>query len=273
MGTNAFSIALVALVASAVLHGAAAQVTSGCSAVSAATVAKGFFTMNSKCYSMYRNDAPGSSGSCTGRCATGGMACLGTSHVVGGTASDCSTLIDAYLESSANEAGISSSGGLPFDLCGLVYLPPWGRGNTASGMPVNAVTQCDEAIAAGSAVLSCECVEAPLISGVSASQASSSTVTVTGTTDTAGYVYCVVDVDGTSYVTGDVATHAMSYRASVSAGSFTVTVPDVSGEGSMTAACVGEHVSNGARSLTPAVSTSFAFGTCPPQRHTFPSCS
>ena len=89
-------------------------------------------------------------------------------------------------------------------------------------------------------VLVCECddIAAPALSSLTGAQASTSTATVTGTTDEAGTVYCVVH-SGVPPTSSNVKSSGQS-TAVGSAGSFSVTVTGVSGEGSKRAYCVGE---------------------------------
>ena len=115
----------ITLVLSALRVTHAQTVTYGCG-TAATTVQTGFFTMNGKCFNMYRTEAAGSSRRCDERCARGGMACV--SYVTRGTQGDCTALINAYLASPANEASIWSTTSMPmWDQCALFSHIDWWR--------------------------------------------------------------------------------------------------------------------------------------------------
>ena len=193
------------------------------------------------------------------------MTCLGPDDVAAGTAADCTALINAYLASPANEASIASTTTLNGGPCALIEQGgQWMRADTASHVPFNSATACTTTYASN-AVFSCQCDTLPVITGVAATQSGVGDVTVTGTTDTPGFVYCVVGTAGATHTAATVKSQGDSHKAAVAiAGSFSVTVPSVlGGGGSKTAACVGES-SNGVVSSTAEVSPSFEMGACSP---------
>ena len=257
MAAHAVKFALVALLAAVALGSVAAQVTQGCSDTADTTVENGFFTMDGRCYSVMRKDAPGSSASCASRCRIGGLGCMAPTYVTAGGATECNALIDAYLASPANEASISNPGTSLSSECRLTFT----SGNWAlieAAIPFNA-GGCGKSYSSDH-VAPCECTEAPVVTGVTAVHANATTVTVTGTTDTAGSVYCVVSPATTSYGNSASVQSVGTKVAVASAGAFTVTVTGVTTEGPLAAWCVGENGANEVVSLSAVKSDAFALG-------------
>ena len=274
MAARAFNLVLVAVVSAVALGSVAAQVTHGCSSTASTTVENGFFTMNGRCYSVRRKNAPGGQSDCGSKCFIGNMVCLKPAYVTAGGSVECNALIDAYLASPANEASISSPGTNALsDSCRLTHdgsswslidaATPHNAGSCGTGFSNDHVTPC-------------ECVVAPVISGVTGVRASTSTVTVTGTTDTAGHVYCVVKAAGTFDSPAGVMYSGTKVTVA-SAGSFSVTVPNSATEGQLVARCTGENGANEASgiqsSASPAFEATSPGGTCGRGGSTCAHCS
>ena len=256
MAALALKLALLALVATAAVVTSAAQPTAGCGS----HTADGLFTLNGKCYLMRRKNAANSGGGCNNRCHGVNMACLDADKIVAGTLADCTALIDAYLGSSANDLPITNPSTGTAQTCALVmHQGSWQRNDKGESMPKN-LEGCGFDIGDDS-VFPCECVEAPTITDVSAVFASDDTVTVTGTTDTAGNVYCRHGSNGFDPPDGDAVVGSNSPMVTVgSAGSFTITLTGVTSPGRLLAYCVGENTNTGAVSPTSAASPEFARG-------------
>ena len=141
------------------------------------------------------------------------------------------------------------------------------RNDAASVMPANAFVSCSLEvynIDGEDGALVCKCSDpppdtiAPTVSNANAAQATPSSVTVTGDVDEAATVYCNVAASGASHTPTDVKAAGFS-DAVGAAGSFSVTVTGVSGEGTKSVACVGEDSSSNLGSTS--AGADFQFGT------------
>ena len=141
------------------------------------------------------------------------------------------------------------------------------RNDAASVMPANAFVSCSLEvynIDGEDGALVCKCSDpppdtiAPTVSNANAAQATPSSVTVTGDVDEAATVYCNVAASGASHTPTNVKAAGFS-DAVGAAGSFTVTVTGVSGDGTKSVACVGEDGSSNLGSTS--VGADFQFGT------------
>ena len=288
------AVAVLAVLAVAVAPGAVCAssptATSGCPGLAAATEANGFFTLSGStnsaadgCYVMAFDDSKVTPPrSCESACAAGGTTCAPTPAT--GTASDCTAALDWYLSSSAKPSAIPSSlGQNNKNYCVIEnssgsYL----RSDFARAVPFNAFVECvrDPFVSStlNSAII-CKCSDsppdttAPTVSITNAAQATASSVTVTGDVDEAATVYCNVAPAGANHTVTNVKAAGFSNAVGV-AGSFSVTVSGVSGDGTKSVACVGEDGSTNVGSTS--AGADFPFGTavlpapsceCPP--HSF----
>lgn len=265
---HARTLALAALVIVAAVHGTTAQVTGGCAGGGpSATAANGFFTSNGVCFAVISTATDlGRDLKCGPTCTAGGLGCVSTASR---TAAECGPILSAFTNSEAAPADMPASPGTGSSGFCLIHREsasdPYRQNSNSLGFPLNSIRGCEQGSSYGpvgsTTMMACECAvpdtTAPTLSGVSAAQATSSSVTVSGTTDEAATVYCTVTAASTP-TAADVKSSGQSTSAA-SAGSFTVTATGVSGDGSKTAYCVGED-SAGNLGGTPATSSSFDFG-------------
>ena len=248
----------------------ASTATNGCAGHPAATEANGFFTLSGStisaadgCYAI-AFEGNTADYSCEDACAAGGIMCIPHGSVTEGTASDCTTALDWFLSSSAKPSSISSSPGSGNGNYCSISNSAGGRVDVESGMPLNSMYACNTIPGAsrfGGAATVCRCgpdTIAPTVSNTNAVQATASSVTVTGSVDEAGTVYCNVAASGASHTPTNVKAAGFS-DAVGAAGSFTVTVTGVSGDGTKSVACVGEDGSSNLGSTS--VGADFQFGT------------
>ena len=250
-------------------HVATAQVTDGCTQGAGATAANGFFTMGGACFAVMFGDAVDDpTDTCESVCTGAGLTCEGKSQR---TAQDCADIFTAFKASPAKPADMPAQP----DAGDRGYCALYQASNTQAWtetidsyfMPLNSHLSCSQAFAASGSTSReggvCECTlpdtTAPALSSITAVQASSSTVTVSGTTDEAGTMYCDVasspglpDTASSLKASGQTTTRG-------SAGSFTVTVTGVSGDGTKVASCVGEDAA-GNLGNPPTQSSDFHFG-------------
>ena len=268
-------LAMVLLaVAPAAVH--ASTAVSGCAGAAAATEANGFFTLSGStksaangCYAVVFDDAAvAPARTCESTCAAGGTTCSPIGTPTQGTAADCAAAWDWYLSSSAKPSampsspGVGSQGYCTIDNTSGSYT----RCDSSSSMPDNKNLPCgDEAMpGAASAALVCKCSDppqdttAPTVSNTNAAQATASSVTVTGDVDEEATVYCNVAASGASHTATNVKAAGFS-DAVTAAGSFSVTVTGVSGDGTKSVACVGEDGSSNLGSTS--AGADFQFGT------------
>ena len=264
---------LLLAVAPGAVH--ASTAISGCAGAAAATEANGFFTLSGStstgvdgCYAIaYDDHAVSPPTTCETACAAGGRTCEGSPG--SGTAADCATAWDWYLSSSAKPAAMPSSLGLgttkPYCAIYRKFANPFARHDEETYMPANAFLTCSfEAfkLSFEDGALVCKCTDpdtiAPTVSNANAAQATPSSVTVTGDVDEAATVYCNVAASGASHTPTNVKAAGFS-NAVGAAGSFTVTVTGVSGDGTKSVACVGEDGSSNLGSTS--VGADFQFGT------------
>ena len=273
------AVATVAMVLLAVAPGAvhASTAVSGCAGAAAATEANGFFTLSGStnsdangCYAVVFDDSSvNPARTCETTCAAGGTTCLAKGTPAAGTVADCTAAFDWYLSSSAKPSAMPSSpfagsrGYCTIDNASGSYV----RDNDGNAMPINIMIECDaEMLTSGSAsgAVVCKCSDpppdttAPTVSNANAAQATASSVTVTGDVDEAATVYCNVAASGASHTPTDVKAAGFS-DAVAAAGSFSVTVTGVSGDGTKSVACVGEDGSSNLGSTS--AGADFQFGT------------
>ena len=248
---------------------AVATVVSGCAGYSDATEANGFFTVSGSavsnangCFVMMYDDISGDDrNTCFHACNAGGLGCL---DLTLSAPTDCSDAVDWYLASSARRADIPASLGPAaheiYDSCGVenAFNTGWGRINE------DMAGSCHMKRTGGGAelVASCKCGDttAPSVSSVVGSQASPSSVTVTGTVDEASTVYCNIG-HPLGLTHGPHSVMGAGWSDSVSSpGSFTVTITGVSGEGTKTVACVAQDAA-GNRGAEVSSGPDFPFGT------------
>ena len=265
---------LLLAVAPGAVH--ASTVISGCAGAAAATEANGFFTLSGSdnagvdgCYVMVFDDSDVTPPrTCETGCAAGGRTCTPTP--TRGTAADCTAALDWYLSSSAKPSAIPS----PLAQSRQAYCTidndvggMWTRADKLFGMPATTLINCnDEIINGGSAdaAIVCKCSDppsdttAPTVSNTNAVQATASSVTVSGNVDEAATVYCNVAASGASHTPTNVKAAGFS-DAVGAAGSFSVTVTGVSGDGTKSVACVGEDGSSNLGSTS--AGADFQFGT------------
>ena len=272
MTFRTFILAAVALAAATAAHLAAAQVTDGCSAGTGATAANGFFTLDSACFGIGVTIASApDDASCDTLCTGVGLTC--DDNLAQRSAQDCDDMLTAYRNSAAAPADMPADLDIgAYSYCTIVKRSDdsrWTESVHATGMPMSSMVPCTYKFRSATnhdvQMLVCECTmpdaTAPTLSGITGAQASSSTVTVSGTTDEAGTVYCgVASSPGLPDTTSSLKAGGQSTTVA-SPGSFTVTVTGVSGDGSKVASCIGEDASNNV-SDPPATSSSFHFGTC-----------
>ena len=273
---RALVVILVALAVLVMPDGAhASTVSGGCAHTSGATESKGFFTLFGStasdangCFVMLYDDR-NADNNCDTACAAGGLTCTPKGAGERATLADCTAALDWYLSSSAKATSITSSPGQgPQDYCTVDDLTgTWTRADKEFGMPVNDHLGCDNFLVGSSgpteAVVPCKCNDppdttAPTVSSTSAVQAPGPSVTVTGNVDEAATVYCNVAASGASHTPTNVKAAGFS-DAVGAAGSFTVTVTGVSGDGTKSVACVGEDGSSNLGSTS--VGADFQFGT------------
>ena len=272
----ALSTALLMLVAMAVvpMTVSASTVASGCAGAASATESNGFFTLSGSttsgangCYAMLYDDGNASPGTtCTDACALAGLGCA--SSVVSSTTADCTAALDWYLGSSAKHADVPASPAAgSHSYCGFqsFFGGAWQRSDQP--MPSNEAISCSSRRFQGPAlhVAACKCNDpivdttAPTLSSIGTSQASPSSVTVTGSVDEGATVYCTIGASGDAHTPASV--KAAGFTDVVgSAGSFSVTVTGVSGDGTKSVACVGEDAANNLGSSVSA-GADFHFGT------------
>ena len=266
-------MAVLLAVAPGAVH--ASTAISGCAGAAAATEANGFFTLSGStnsaangCYAMVFDDSEVNPGrTCETGCAAGGRTC--TPSAAAGTAADCTAALDWYLSSSAKPPAMPSSPGsggskyCTIDNTGGSYQ----RFDSGTAMPSNAIIGCDVEVMDGGtddAAIVCKCSDpppdttAPTVSNTNAAQATASSITVTGDVDEAATVYCNVAAAGASHTPTNVKAAGFS-DAVGAAGSFSVTVTGVSGEGTKSVACVGEDGSSNLGSTS--AGADFQFGT------------
>ena len=279
MAPHALNLALVVVMACvAAGHVAAQDVEGGCNgAVTGRTASKGFFSMSGRCYLMRRKSGALSGHTCDTRCNLQDMVCLGPEQTPERTEAECKALLDAYLASDANYGFITDPHPATFPFvsasttvsCGLMNDATWGwlRADTARRMPFNSDT-CTIGFQEDN-VTPCECSIPPVTTVATVAQASFGSVTVTGTTDTPGSVFCMVrkaySASGLS-ISAPIGSYVAQQGAQVimpSAGSFTVTVPDVTISEDKKAYCAGMNGTiTRAVSVAAAVSEVFSFGAC-----------
>ena len=252
----------------------ASTATNGCAGSPAATEANGFFTLSGStvpaadgCY-VISFEGNAADYSCETACTAGGTACTPYGSATGGTIADCTTALDWFLSSSAKPSAIPSSpdtGTGYYCTIAQAYGNPYTRTDDEFGMPMNSAMSCGSTPAAsdwGNVVTVCKCsppdTTAPTVSNISAVQATPSSVTVTGDVDEAATVYCNMAASGASHTATSVKAAGFS-DAVGAAGSFTVTVTGVSGEGTKSVACVGEDSSSNLGSTS--AGADFQFGT------------
>ena len=251
----------------------ASTVVSGCAVSASATESNGFFTLSGStnsgangCYVM-NYDGGGSSGStCTDACALASLGCA--SNVEVAPPPDCTAALDWYMGSSAKHPDVPASPGhADLSFCGLhSFNGAWVRDDQP--MPSNLDLPCSTRRFGGGPdqhVAACKCTEsivdttAPTLSSIATSQASPSSVTVTGSVDEGATVYCTIGASGDVHTPASV--KAAGFTDVVgSAGSFSVTVTGVSGDGTKSVACVGEDAANNLGSSVSA-GADFHFGT------------
>ena len=264
---------LLLAVAPGAVH--ASTVISGCAGAAAATEANGFFTLSGStvtaadgCYAMVFDDSEvNPARTCETGCAAGGRTC--TSSPPAGTTADCTAAFDWYLSSSAKPPAMPSSPGSGADkYCRIDNVDgSYQRSVSGTAMPANAVVPCAAEMISNTdadAAFVCKCSDAPpdttapTVSNTHAAQATASSVTVTGDVDEAATVYCNVAASGASHTPTNVKAAGFS-NAVGAAGSFTVTVTGVSGDGTKSVACVGEDGSSNLGSTS--AGADFQFGT------------
>jgi len=264
---------LLLAVAPGAVH--ASTVISGCAGAAAATEANGFFTLSGStnagvdgCYAIVFDDSDVTPPrTCETGCAAGGRTC--TPAPAYGTAADCAAAQDWYLSSSAKPSAIPSSLAQGNQAVCMIdnssgsftrFAAPW-------AMPATTMLDCNDSIQQGDtidSVIICKCSDppsdttAPTVSNTNAVQATASSVTVTGDVDEAATVYCNVAASGASHTATNVKAAGFS-DAVGAAGSFTVTVTGVSGDGTKSVACVGEDGSSNLGSTS--AGADFQFGT------------
>lgn len=270
------STTLLMLVAMAVvpMTVSASTVASGCAGAASATESNGFFTLSGStisgangCYVMNYDDGEASPGStCTDACALAGLGCAST--VVSSATADCTAALDWYLGSSAKHTDVPASPAAgSHTYCGFqsFFGGAWRRSDQP--MPSNKNLQCSARRFQGPAlhVAACKCNDpivdttAPTLSSIATSQTSPSSVTVTGSVDEGATVYCTIGASGDVHTPASV--KAAGFTDVVgSAGSFSVTVTGVSGDGTKSVACVGEDAANNLGSSVSA-GADFHFGT------------
>ena len=275
------AVVVVTVLLLAVAPGAvhASTAISGCAGTAAATEANGFFTLSGStnsaadgCYAIAYDDSEvNPPRTCSTACAAGGTTCAPQGTPAAGTAADCAAAWDWYLSSSAKPPAMASSlGSGSYGYCTIENTGNAGtylRTDDASAMPANSVVPCNTEAISGTwddSAIVCKCSEppsdttAPTVSNTSAAQATPSSVTVTGDVDEAATVYCNVAASGASHTPTDVKAAGFS-DAVGAAGSFTVTVTGVSGDGTKSVACVGEDGSSNLGSTS--AGADFQFGT------------
>lgn len=182
------TLALVALATVTVMHVATAQVTDGCSGGdSRATAANGFFTLNGVCFGV-TDTVANPELQCGPACTAGGLLCEGVEREKY-TATECEDILLAYANSDA--APVNMSATPPSGTRSTCSLhrgspsEPYVLNAVARFMPANSERGCSSGTLFGGAdptsMLVCECLPdttAPTVSGVTATQASSTSVTV-----------------------------------------------------------------------------------------------
>lgn len=272
--SHVLCVLLMLVAAAAPTYVGASTVVSGCTGAASATESNGFFTLSGSsvsgangCYAMNYDDGEASPGStCNDACALAGLACTGST--VDSSTADCSAAVDWYLQSSAKQGAIPASPAAgSHAYCGLQNFFGGGWQRATAPMPSQRDVACTSRRFQGPAlhVAPCKCDDpvvdttAPALSSIVASQASPSSVTVTGGVDEASTVYCAIGASGDTHTPAGV--KAAGFTDVVgSAGTFSVAVTGVSGDGTKSVACVGEDAAGNLGS-TVSSGADFHFGT------------